>query len=206
MIKTDLKKELKKLYNPSAKEVSLVEVPPMSYLMIDGMGDPNTSQEYMESVEALYAMSYALKFLVKKSPDPIDHVVMPLEGLWWMDNIAESGLKNKDTWKWTSMIMQPSFVTGTMVELAIEQVQKKKGLPALPKMRFETYDEGLSAQIMHIGPYAAEAPTIRKLHHFIEDKGYSRKGKHHEIYLSDPRKAAPEKLKTIIRQPVAEKA
>lgn len=202
MSKIDLKKELKQLYNPSAKEVSVVEVPPISYLMIDGMGDPNTSQEYMDSIEALYAVSYTLKFFAKKGANPADYVVMPLEGLWWADNMAEFGVENKDMWKWTSMIMQPSFITGTMVIQAIEQVEKKKGLAALSRMRFEKYDEGLSAQIMHIGPYAAEAPTVRKLHKFIEDNGYSLRSKHHEIYLSDHRKTAPDKLKTIIRQPI----
>ncbi|WP_370574200.1 GyrI-like domain-containing protein [Methanomethylovorans sp.] len=198
----DLKKELKQLYSPSAKEVSVVEVPPMSYLMINGMGDPNTSKEYTESIEALYAMSYALKFLVKKSADPTDYIVMPLEGLWWADNMAKFCLENKDTWKWTSMIMQPSFVTEAMVSQALEQVEIKQDLSALSKMRFEKYDEGLSAQIMHVGPYSAETPIILKLHRFIEENGYSLRGKHHEIYLSDPGKTAPDKLKTVIRQPM----
>ena len=182
--------------------MSVVEVPPMSYLMIDGMGDPNTSQEYTGSIEALYTVSYTLKFLVKKGPEPADYVVMPLEGLWWADNMADFALGNKDAWKWTSMIMQPSFVTAAKVDLALEQVGKKKDLAILSRIRFEKYDEGLSAQIVHIGPYAAETPTIRKLHQFIEDKGYSLRGKHHEIYLSDLRRTAPEKLKTIIRQPI----
>ena len=202
MTKIDLKKEMKQLYAPSAKETSVVEVPPMSYLMIDGVGDPNTSQEYMDSIEALYAVSYTLKFMAKKSDNPTDYVVMPLEGLWWADDMEEFSVENKNTWKWTSMIMQPSFVTEAMVSQALEQVEKKKGLTALSRMRFEKYHEGPSAQIMHIGPYAAETPTICKLHKFIEDNGYSLRGKHHEIYLSDPRKAAPEKLKTIIRQPI----
>lgn len=202
MTKIDLKKEMKQLYSPSAKEVSVVEVPPLSYLMIDGAGDPNTSQNYADSIEALYAVSYTLKFLAKKSSNPADYVVMPLEGLWWADNMAEFSIENKNMWKWTSMIMQPSFVTSAMVNLALEQVEKKKDLAALSGMRFEKHDDGLSAQIMHMGPYAAETPTIRKLHQFIEDNGYSLRGKHHEIYLSDSRKTAPEKLKTIIRQPI----
>lgn len=202
MTKIDLKKEMKQLYAPSAKETSVVEVPPMSYLMIDGVGDPNTSQEYMDSIEALYAVSYTLKFMAKKSDNPTDYVVMPLEGLWWADDMEEFSVENKNTWKWTSMIMQPSFVTEAMVSQALEQVEKKKGLTGLSRIRFEKYDEGLSAQIMHIGPYATETPTVSKLHKFIEDNGYSLRGKHHEIYLSDPRKSAPEKLKTIIRQPI----
>lgn len=202
MNKIDFKKELKQLYNPSAKEISVVEVPPMNYLMIDGMGNPNTSQEYMDSIEALYAVSYTLKFLAKRGLNATDYVVMPLEGLWWADNMADFSLGNKDRWKWTSMIMQPSVVTEEMISQAFEQVEKKKKLSALSKMRFEKYDEGLSVQIMYIGPYAAETPIIQRLHQFIEDNGYFLRGKHHEIYLSDPRKTVPEKLKTVIRQPI----
>lgn len=202
MTKIDLKKEMKQLYAPSAKETSVLEVPPMSYLMIDGVGDPNTSKEYMDSIEALYAVSYTLKFMAKKSDNPIDYVVMPLEGLWWADDMDEFSVENKNTWKWTSMIMQPSFVTKAMVSQALEQVEKKKELAGLSRIRFEKFEEGLSAQIMHIGPYATETPTVSNLHKSIEDNGYSLRGKHHEIYLSDPRKSAPERLKTIIRQPI----
>jgi hypothetical protein len=201
MIKIDFKKELKHLYNPSAKKVEIVDVPMMSFLMIDGSGDPNTAQEYNDSVEALFAVSYALKFMVKKEKG-VDYGVLPLEGLWWTDDMTQFSVENKDMWKWTSMIMQPEYVTEDLVSKALEQVEKKKDPPALPKIRFESFHEGLSAQIMHIGPYSAEGPTIERLHNFIKENGCELKGKHHEIYLSDPRRSAPERMKTVIRQPM----
>ncbi len=204
MRKIDFKKELKHLYNPP-KEVVLVDVPEMNFLMIDGAGDPNTAQEYKEAIEALYAVSYALKFMIKKVKTAIDYVVMPLEGLWWTDDMTQFVMENKDIWKWTSMIMQPEYVTKNLFNKALEQVKKKKNPPALSKIRFEVLNEGLSAQIMHIGPYSAEGPTVEKLHNYIKEKGYTFEGirqKHHEIYLSDPRKAAPEKMRTVIRQPI----
>jgi len=201
MKKIDLKKELKHLYNPSAKEAAIVEVPKMNFLMVNGQGDPNTAQEYKDAIEALYAVSYALKFTIKKGKE-VDYVVMPLEGLWWTKDMTEFAVENKDAWKWTSMIMQPPYVTEELAQFALKQVDKKKNLPALSKMRFESLHEGLSAQIMHIGPYSVEAPTIERLHNFIREKGYELRGKHHEIYLSAPRRSKPESLKTVIRQPI----
>ncbi len=201
MGKVDLKKELKHLYNPSAKEISVVDVPPMNFLMIDGAGDPNVSPEYQQAMEALFSLSYALKFRIKKDIGA-DYVVMPLEGLWWTDDPSQFSMTNKAIWKWTAMIMQPEYVTLELFEEVLAEVRRKKGLPALDRVRFETLHEGLSAQIMHIGPYAAEEPTIARLHGFIRDNGYELNGKHHEIYLSDPRRTAPGKLKTVIRQPV----
>lgn len=202
MPKIDLKKEFKHLYNPSAKEVAIIDIPRMNFLMIDGVGDPNKAQEFKDAVEALYSVSYALKFMIKKGKTAIDYSVMPLEGLWWVDDTSKFSIEDKDAWKWTVMIMQPEFVTKDLFKKALEQVGKKKNLFALSKMRFEDFHEGLSAQIMHIGPYSAEGPTIKKLHNFIREKGYELRGRHHEIYLSDPRKSAPERMKTIIRQPV----
>jgi hypothetical protein len=201
MSKTDLKKELKHLYRPSAKEFVVVDVPPMSFLMIDGHGDPNTAQEYADAVETLYAVAYALKFMSKREKG-MDYVVPPMEGLWWVDNMAEFSTQDKSAWDWTMMIMQPEWVTQEMFEEALRQVEKKKNPPALSKLRLEAYDEGLSTQIMHIGPYEAEAPTIASMHAFIDRNGYQPAGKHHEIYLGDPRKVAPEKLKTVLRQPI----
>jgi hypothetical protein len=200
MTKIDFKKELRHLYNPSAKKVEIVDVPLMNFLLIDGSGDPNAAQEYKDAVEALFAASYALKFMVKGKG--VDYGVLPLEGLWWTDDMTQFSMENKNIWTWTSMIMQPEYVTEDLVSKALEQVEKKKNPPALSKIRFESFHEGLSAQIMHIGPYSAEAPTIEKLHNFIRENGYELRGKHHEIYLSDPRRSAPDKLKTIIRQPM----
>jgi len=202
MEKIDFKKELKHLYQPPTSKVVAVDVPAMHYLMIDGEGDPNTSQPFMDAIEALYALSYALKFMVKNGVQAVDYGVMPLEGLWWMDDMSEFSGEDKSKWKWTLMIMQPDIVTTNMVDTAIAEVGKKKNPVALPRVRFEAFSEGKVAQIMHIGPFSEEGPTIEKLHKFIKECGCTRSGKHHEIYLSDIRKADPAKWKTIIRQPM----
>jgi hypothetical protein len=198
MDKIDFKKDLKELYNPSSKEVSTVNVPNMNFLMVDGKGNPNTSQSYREAIEALFSVSYTLKFLIKKTKN-INYAVMPLEGLWWVDDMAKFSAERKEEWKWTAMIMQPQFVTTQEVKASIENAREKKNLPALSKIKFQEYNEGLAAQIMYIGPYSAEGPTIQRIHAFIQEK-HTLKGKHHEIYLSDPNRTKPEKLKTIIRQ------
>lgn len=202
MAKFDVKKDLKHLYAPSAKAVSVVTVPPLRFLMIDGEGDPNTAPAYVQALEALYPLAYTLKFMVKKQSPGQDYSVPPLEGLWWVPDMRKFSMQDKDSWLWTMMIMQPDPVTAEMVAEAVEDVRRKKNPPALAKVRFEVYDEGLAAQILHIGPYAAEAPTIARLHAHIEAGGHTLHGKHHEIYLSDPGRTAPEKLKTIIRQPM----
>ena len=197
----DYKKLWKPLYAPSAKLVSLIDVPSHNYLMIDGKGDPNTSPAYAAAVEALYSVSYALKFMVKKGPQQIDFGVMPLEGLWWAEDMSSFTSGDKSAWSWTMMILQPELIHAEMVEKAIADVRKKKTLPALTQLRFEAFCEGLCAQILHIGPFSEEGQTVDKLHQFIADQGVKLTGKHHEIYLSNIHKAAPEKWKTIIRQP-----
>lgn len=202
MSKVDYKKELKHLYHASSKEAVLVKVPAMRFLMIDGVGDPNTSKEFQDAVEALFSVSYTLKFMIKNGPSAIDYSVMPLEGLWWVDDMTQFSTDHKDVWKWTLMIMQPEFITENLMNKAIEKAVQKRELPASDKLRFNIYAEDLSAQILHQGPFSAEKPTIDKLHNYIKEKGYQCHGFHHEIYLNDMRKTAPEKLKTIIRQPV----
>jgi hypothetical protein len=202
MTAIDLKRELKALYNPPSKDVVFVDVPAMPFLMIDGTGDPNTSTGYREAIEALYGVAYALKFMLKRGPQAADYVVMPSEGLWWSEDMADFLTDNRAGWQWTMMIAQPPPVTGDMVAAAIEETRKKKGLPGLAHLRSEVFQEGLSAQIMHHGPYAAEGPTIARLHEQIAAGGYRRRGKHHEIYLSDPRRSDPEKMRTVLRQPV----
>ena len=201
----DLRKQFKHLYRPSAKQFSLVDVPPMNFLMIDGTGNPNTSQDFKDAMEALYGLSYTLKFGVKQGKygkKTYDYPVMALEGLWWMDDMREFSLERKDDWKWTVMIMQPDIITSDLVELARADLIKKKNPAAASKIRFAPYHEGPSAQIMYIGPFADEGPTIQRLHDFIAESGHQLRGKHHEIYISDPRRTAPEKLKTVIRQPL----
>lgn len=200
MAKLDLKKELRNLYD-APKDPVLVTVPPMNYLMVDGEGDPRNSIAYQQAIEALYGLSFTIKFMLKKEAG-IDYSVLPLEGLWWSDDMDSFILDARDKWLWAAMVMQPEMVTPEHVAWATAELTRKKDPPALPQVRFERFDEGPSAQIMHFGPYAEERPTIERLHAFIEEQGFELTGKHHEIYLGDPRKAQPEKLRTIIRQPV----
>jgi hypothetical protein len=202
MKKIDYKKELKHLYNASKKEVEIIEVPPMNFLMVDGRGDPNGSEEFQQAIEALFSVSYALKFIIKKGDIGIDFGVMPLEGLWWSDDLGVFNRDEKDKWQWRLMIMQPDVVTGELYEIACREIAKKKDIAALEKLRYDSYFEGGAAQIMHIGLYSQEGPTITALHSQIEEEGFIKNGKHHEIYLSDMRRANPENLKTILRQPI----
>ena len=204
MTKLDFKKQLKHLYLPPAKEFVVVDVPPMQFLMVDGHGDPNTAQEYKDAIEALYAVAYRIKFTSKKELDR-DYVVPPLEGLWWAQDMETFTTdRDKTAWDWTMMIMQPEWITREIFAGAIQQVDSAKSLPALPKLRLETYREGLSVQILHIGSYDDEGPVLHSMHHhFVPENGFQMAGKHHEIYLSDARRVAPEKLKTVLRQPVA---
>ena len=201
MEKMDFKKELKHLYQAPAANPVLVEVPALNYLMVDGEGDPNTAPAYAEAIETLFAVSYSIKFMIKKGPSAMDYGVMPLEGLWWADDMAAFASKDKSNWKWTAMIMQPALVSAALVESAVAEVKRKKDPVALSKLRFEAFAEGQCAQILHVGPFSEEGPTIEKLHRFIDARG-QRSGKHHEIYLSDIRRAEPAKWKTIIRQPM----
>jgi len=201
MKKIDFKKELKQLYGPTARQVVEVVVPGMKFLMVDGKGAPDSSPEFGEATEALFGVSYAIKFAVKKGTLAIDYGVMPQEGLWWADDMSSFSSGDKSEWQWTLMIMQPEFVTSEMVDTAIAQVTQKKNPPAITKLRFEEFSEGRCAQTLHVGPFSEEGPTIARVHEFIAERG-ERSGKHHEIYLSDIRKAAPEKWKTVIRQPL----
>lgn len=198
--KLDFKKTLKTLYDPKEIGFHLVDVPAMDFLMVDGIGDPNQSVDYQHALEALYSVSYTIKFSLKA--DGFDYIVPPLEGLWWMDDMREFNEANKYRWKWTMMIMQPIQVSAETVTKAMQKVQKKDANPALMKVRFERYTEGSAVQTMYTGPYVEEAATIAAMHRFIDENGYRTNGKHHEIYLSDARKTAPEKLRTILRQPV----
>jgi len=199
--KIDYKKELKEFYRASAKKVVEINVPEMNFLMVDGIGEPG-APSHAEAIEALFTVSYTLKFMIKKSNIGIDYGVLPLEGLWWADDMSDFVNGNKSNWIWTMMIMQPELVTTELVNAAIEQVRKKKNPAAIDKLRFESFAEGKAAQTMHIGPFSEEGPTVTKVHSFIKENGKELTGKHHEIYLSDIRRAAPENWKTIIRQPM----
>jgi hypothetical protein len=202
MAKIDYKKEYKTLYKAPNDPV-LVDVPPLAYLMIDGQGDPNTAPIYSESVGTLYKLAYAIRFLMRDKHG-LDFGVMPLEGLWWVEDLSAFSYTDKSHWFWTMLIMQPEAVTAEVVEAARAKVAKKHNPPLLDQVRLGTLTEGRSAQVMHHGPYADEKPTIDRLHAFIEAQGLTPHRKHHEIYLKDPNRTALEKLLTILRQPVAE--
>ena len=202
MEKLDLKKQWKHLYQPPAGEITTVTVPPLTYLMVDGEGDPNTSKSFEQAIEALYALSYTLKFSLKKSPRAIDYGVMPLEGLWWADDPRAFMEANKSTWKWTAMILQPEFISRANVDAAFDEVRRRKNPAALDRVRFETIEEGESVQTLYFGPFSEEGPVIQRMHEAIHAAGKSIFGKHHEIYLSDPRRTAPARLRTILRQPM----
>lgn len=178
----------------------LVEVPPLRFLCVDGHGDPNTSPAYAEAVQALYSVSYTAKFAIRKAGGDAFKVA-PLEGLWWAEDPGAFLVGDKSSWDWTMMIRQPEVVTAALVERFVDEVAEKKDLPAARRLRLEIVAEGPAAQVLYVGPYAGEGPTIAGLHDFIHEHGFALAGKHHEIYLSDPRRTAPERLRTIIRQP-----
>jgi hypothetical protein len=204
----DLRKELKHLYSPSAKKVEIVQVPRFKFLMIDGAIEPGqgpgTSPAFQEAMQALYGAAYTLKYMTKlRKDDPVDYPVMALEGLWWIE-AGEFSLTRKDNWVYTLMILQPDLITPEMFQEALRQLRKKKGdQPGFSRLRLEEFEEGLCVQIMHIGPYDTEPATKDKMDAFARDHGYMLRGKHHEIYMGNPLRAAPEKLKTILRQPVS---
>ena len=201
-MKVDLKKQIP-VYSAPRDGFETVTVPPMRYLAVDGAGDPNTAQSYADALATLYPVAYALKFLSKRELDR-DYVVMPLEALWWADDMAAFTVaRDKSRWRWTAMILVPEWLTDEHVGTAIERVRAKGGAPSLEALRVETLDEGLCVQTLHIGSYDDEGPVLARLHdQFIPAHGLRMSGRHHEIYLSDPRRAAPEKLRTILRQPV----
>ena len=213
--KLDYKKEYKDLYLPKTVPM-IIDVPIMKFIMVDGKGDPNDeSGEYSKAVELLYGLSYTIRMSNKSGnapPDFFEYVVPPLEGLWWTEGDLKFDSSRKDKLIWTIMIRQPEFVTDEVFTWAINEMNKKKPHLATSKARLEEFTEGLCVQMMHIGPYDAEAITVKAIDDFAESKGYvnSISGKspegiilrHHEIYLSDPRKVAPEKMKTVVRHPV----
>ena len=206
MDKLDLKKAYKHLYQPSAKAVVVVDVPALQFVMIDGAIEPGespgTSPAFQDAMQALYGISYTLKFASKlRAENPIDYTVMALEALWWVED-EDFDITRPDNWHWRAMMMQPDHITDAMFQEALVQVRAKKPSLALDLLRFETWREGLSVQIMHIGPYAEEPATITKMDAYARENDYHMRGRHHEIYLGDPRRADPAKLKTVLRHPI----
>lgn len=202
MTKSDIKRERKDLYAPRAGDFQFVVVPPLPFLMVDGEGDPNTSASYADAVTALYAVSYALKFAGRQRLGR-DHVVAPLEGLWSAEDPAAFVTRAKGEWRWTMMITQPEWITADLVDEAVRLTVTRKHLTAAERIRFDRYTEGLSVQVLHVGSYDDEGPVLARLHHeFMPANGLTFNGPHHEIYLSDPRRTEPAKLRTVLRQPV----
>ncbi len=212
MKKLDLKKDLKAFYKPSAKKVEFIQVPRFQYLMIDGAiepgMEPGTSPIFQENMEAMYGAAYTLKFTLKKREnDPVDYPVMATEGLWDVTD-GKFDINVKDNWIYTLMLLVPDLITQDIFETALAQLRKKKGdLPGFTRLRLDSFEEGACVQAMHIGPYATEPETLERMQAFMAENGYTdlvgKGGKHHEIYLGDPRRAAPEKLKTVLRHPVS---
>lgn len=207
MKRVDLRKELKHLYAPSPRKVELVDVPAFQFAMIDGVIEkgegPSTSRTFQEALQALYGISYTLKFTSKlRAKNPIDYPVMALEALWWTGRGAFA-FDPQRPWQWTAMILQPDHITRAMFEAGVRQLREKRPSPALGKLRLERFKEGPCIQVMHLGPYADEPRTVERMHTFADENGLSLRGKHHEIYLGDPRRSKPEKLRTVLRLPVA---
>lgn len=202
MDRYDVKDALRELYRPPAKDFAEVEVPPLRYLAVEGEGDPNTSPAYAAAVQALYAVAYGVKFASRRDHDR-DLVVAPLERLWRADDPAAFRRREKADWRWTILIHQPDWITDGDVEAAKEKAAAKADADALGRLSLIELHEGRSLQILHIGPYDAEGPTLARLHdEVMPSRGLTWNGDHHEIYLGDPRRSAPEKLRTILRQPV----
>ncbi|MDK1475855.1 GyrI-like domain-containing protein [Streptomyces sp. 549] len=198
----DVKKERRDLYSAGHDRFALVDVPRMSFLMADGHGNPNTSADYRAVVEALYTTAYAVRAIVK-STEGRTHTVGPLEGLWSADDLSVFETRGYDQWKWTLMIVQPEWVTSATVEEARERVARTKKLSAGHRVRFDDHTEGRCVQILHVGPYDEEGPTIKRMHEeFMPAQRLAPRGRHHEIYLSDARRTDPRRLRTILRQPV----
>jgi hypothetical protein len=207
MEKLDLRKELKWLYAPSARRVDIVDVPTFHFVMIDGEIErgqkPETSESFQEAVNILYGISFTLKFMSKlRKANPIDYRIMALEGLWWNEDGMED-FERKEGWHWTLMMLQPEHITEAMFDDAVSSLRKKRGeIPALHLIRFEPFHEGKCVQILHVGPYDLETMTLARMKDFARKQGYRFHGKHHEIYLRDPRRAKPEKLRTVLRRPI----
>jgi hypothetical protein len=199
----DIKRERRDLYAPGRGRFGIVDVPRLQFLMADGHGDPNTSADYRAVVEALFTASYAVRAAAKQELGRV-HTVGPLEGLWSAEDLEVFHTRDKSAWDWTLMIVQPDWVTPALVDTALERARGRKDLPALDLVRLEELTEGLSVQVLHVGSYDDEAPTIARMHQeFMPAEGLLPRGRHHEIYLSDARRTEPSRLRTILRQPVS---
>ena len=197
----DIKKAHPRLYSPKAGDVVTVDVPPLRFFRVDGHGDPNTTRSYVDAVTTLYTASYAARAIAKTELGRV-HTVAPLEGLWSADDPEVFTARKKSEWDWTMMIAQPDWISEEIANEAA-RAATRKGAPAVDLLRFDEYTEGMSVQVLYVGSYDDEGPALAHLHHtYMPENDLTWNGRHHEIYLSDPRKTAPEKLRTILRQPV----
>lgn len=201
----DFKKTFKSYYSPKPGQPELLTIPKLHFLMVDGQGDPNTSETFQNAISALYGVAYGLKFSRKKAGLQPDFSIAPLEGLWWTKSGKAFSVGKKQDWQWTVMLWMPNFISAKDVQNQVKVLQAKKPNPALALLRLGDFSEGISVQIMHIGPYSEERPNIELMNHYAELHGYTQSGKHHEIYLGDPRRSAPDKLRTILRHPITHK-
>lgn len=220
MDKLDLRKKYPELYSPKTTP-SIIDIPPMKFIMVDGKGNPNTpGGEYQRAVEVLYSLCYTIKMGLKAAPDTpegyMDYTVPPLEGLWWFDDLENKDITKKDNYRWCSMVRQPDFITEEIFNAAKETIRKKKPELAVELARLASFREGLCVQVMHLGPYDTEPSTVQKMDDYRDVQGYlddlgglSPEGHirtHHEIYLTRPDIANPAKMKTILRHPVKPRA
>lgn len=201
MARIDLKERLKPLYAPEPGEVSVVEVPEMNFVMVDGSGDPTLAREFRRAVETLRYLSFALKFNLQELKPNLDYSIMPLEALLWSEE-EEVSIERRDQWRWTAMVMQPDFVTEEHFRATAEEVMSSKMAKTIDKVRFARFGEGLAVQTLHLGPFDDGGRAVRRLHDYIAHNGYRPAGLHHEIYLSDPLRTPPERMRTILRQAV----
>ena len=206
MNKIDLRKQYKEFYNPPADHVTIVTIPTFQFVMIDGRIEPGTtpgtSPSFQQAMDVLYGAAYTLKFMSKlRRENPIDYTVMGLEALWWIED-GEFDITKPDNWYWTAMILQPDHITDDMFREAQIKIKEKKPNPGIDKLRLDKFNEGLCVQIMHVGPYATEPITVKKMGEFTAQNGYQMQHKHHEVYIGNPLRADPARLKTILRHPI----
>lgn len=202
--KIDLKKQWKDFYRPSTREPVIVDIPKANYLMIDGSGNPNTAKRFQDAIQTLYPLAYALKFAVRNQHQ-VDYGVMPLEGLYWGTPQGQTHFTDadKEQWFWTLMILQPDWVDQSLLSAVMPVVKRKKKPALIDEVRFERFEEGRCVTIRHIGPFDQEGPNVERMHAYAAAQGYELHGKHHEIYLNDFTRTAPEKLETVLRHPIA---
>ena len=198
----DSKKEFNRLYRATTRRIDEVDVPAMKFLMVDGSCQGSNYHEFRNGIEGLFALSHGIKAAIARTHIGFEYAVMPLECLWWVRGRGDYTPENREEWKWILMMVQPEYVTSALVREALGGMGKGGALPAISKVRFGVFAEGLSAQTLHNGPRGEKWTTLRRLRAFIEKRGYQVRGRHHEVYISDPRTMTADKMKMILRLPI----